>query len=246
MSVDPPRAPQHFYITTPLPCPYLEGRLERKVITELRGPDADRLHQMLSQAGFRRSHSIAYIPACPNCSACVPVRVDLDHFRQGRSLRRIVNRNADLTVMEIPPLATDEQFLLFERYQHSRHADGDMARMDFRDYQAMIEDTTVSSFLIELRNADGVLAGLCLCDRLADGLSAVYSFFDPALERRSLGSLMVLILAEQARVEGLRYVYLGYWIRDCRKMSYKTRFGPLQALGQDRWQRLNSDSETGL
>ena len=249
MTVGYTKLPQHFYITTPLPCPYLEGRLERKVITELRGPGSDHLHDVLSHAGFRRSHSVAYIPACTACDACKPVRVMADAFKMKRSLRKIANHNTDLVMHNAAPVATAEQFGLFSRYQRFRHHSGDMARMDFRDYRAMIEDSSVDTYIQEYRlpapleNAGensgetaGDLVACCLVDRLRDGFSAVYSFFDPELDRRSLGSFMVLRLIHEARIHELPYVYLGYLVEACRKMNYKTRFRPLEILTGQGWQ----------
>ncbi|MFM7609953.1 MAG: arginyl-transferase family protein, partial [Alphaproteobacteria bacterium] len=174
----PPRRPQFFYTTAPLPCPYLPGRTERKIVTELSGTEAEALHERLSRAGFRRSHNIAYAPVCPGCQACVPIRVVSEDFVPDRTQRRILRANADLAVSEMPARATAEQFTLFQRYQKNRHADGDMAAMGYYDYRAMIEDTPISTGLLEFRDAQDRLLGACLTDWLADGLSAVYSFFD--------------------------------------------------------------------
>ena len=188
MSYKPPRRPQFFYTTAPLPCPYVAGRTERKVVTEITGPDADALHDRLSRAGFRRSHNIAYAPVCPSCQACVPIRIPVDAFQPDRTLRRIARANAQTEGYEVPARATAEQFQLFQRYQHDRHGDGDMATMSFYDYRAMVEDTPIDTFIVEFRDPDERMVGTCLVDRLGDGLSAVYSFFAPKLEKRSLGT----------------------------------------------------------
>ncbi|MCA3418917.1 MAG: arginyltransferase, partial [Roseomonas sp.] len=187
----PPRRPQFFYTTAPLPCPYLPGRTERKIVTELSGTEAEALHERLSRAGFRRSHNIAYAPVCPGCQACVPIRVVSEDFTPDRTQRRILRANADLTISEMPARATAEQFTLFQRYQKNRHADGDMAAMGYYDYRAMIEDTPISTGVLEFRDAQDRLLGACLTDWLADGLSAVYSFFDTDEEKRSLGTFAV-------------------------------------------------------
>ena len=230
--------PQHFYRTAALPCPYLAGQTERKLITELAGHDALDFYNALSRAGFRRSHHLAYRPACIRCSACVPVRIPVAAFTGSRSLRRIQKANADLAMRTTEPLATLEHYRLFVRYQRSRHADSDMASMTFGDFRAMIEDSPVTSRVIELRLGRGSVLGACLLDVLDDGLSAVYSFFEPEAARRSLGTQLVLALIEVARQRDLPYVYLGYWIADSRKMAYKARFRPLEALGPSGWQRL--------
>ena len=235
----PPRRPQFFYTTAPLPCPYLPGRTERKIVTELSGTEAEALHERLSRAGFRRSHNIAYAPVCPGCQACVPIRVVSEDFTPDRTQRRILRANADLTVSEMPARATAEQFTLFQRYQKNRHADGDMAAMGYYDYRAMIEDTPISTGILEFRDAQDRLLGACLTDWLADGLSAVYSFFDTDQEKRSLGTFAVLWLIGRARSLGLPYVYLGYWVPESRKMAYKARFRPSEILISGAWHRLN-------
>jgi arginine-tRNA-protein transferase len=245
MKHEPLQRTRFFFVTTPLPCPYFADRLERRVVTELAGRDASRFHDLLSLAGFRRSHGVAYIPACPGCSACVPVRIDVDGFRSTRNWRRLRKVNADLAATWKPPAATDEQFELFSRYQQARHGDGDMTRMDFPDYRALIEDTPIDTSLVEFRDADGVLKAACLTDVLGDGLSAVYSYFDPIpeMEKRSLGTYMILWLIEQARERGLPYVYLGFWIAGCRKMAYKNRFRPLEHLTRDGWRPMHPNRE---
>lgn len=224
-----------FFSTAPLPCPYLPGRMERRVVTELIGRDATELHEQLSLAGFRRSHGIAYAPACAGCDACKTVRVLAPRFTPSRSQRRVRNRNSDLQVDIRDPLATHEQYQLFAAYQNGRHGDGDMSKMDFFDYQGLVEDTSVDTAVIEFRDGAGELVAACLTDRMANGLSAVYSFFDPGLEARSLGSYMILWLIEEAQRCGLDYVYLGFWIADCAKMAYKIRYQPLEVRTEAGW-----------
>ncbi len=238
MSYKPPRRPQFFYTTAPLPCPYVGGRTERKVVTEITGPESDRLHDRLSRAGFRRSHNIAYAPVCPGCNACIPIRVPVADFQPDRSLRRILKANAEVSGFDSPARATAEQFQLFQRYQQARHHDGDMATMSFYDYRAMVEDTPIETFIAEFRDPDNRLLGACLTDRLGDGLSAVYSFFAPELERRSLGTYTILWLIDRARSAGLPYVYLGYWVPESRKMAYKARFRPSEILAGGTWRML--------
>ena len=225
----------HFYRTSSQPCPYLDGFIERKVITELSGPTPQVLYNDLSRAGFRRSHQLAYRPACPACTSCVPVRVAVAGFTPSRSIKRLEAQNADLTVETIEAAGTVEQFRLFTRYQLARHAESDMANMGFGDYRAMIEDSPVSTTLVTLRDLAGRLVGVCLTDDLDDGASAVYSFYDPDQPKRSLGTWLVVALIERARQRGRPYVYLGYWIAGSRKMAYKTRFQPLEALGPQGW-----------
>jgi arginine-tRNA-protein transferase len=229
---------QYFFGTLSQPCPYLPGRIESKVVTELLATDSQAAHDDLVRAGYRRSHTLAYKPACQGCDACVPVRIPVADFLPSRSLRRVWRRNADLGVSETAARATTEQFALFTRYQRWRHADGGMAVMDFDDYRSMVEETPVDTMVVEFRDPDQRLVAASLTDRVADGLSGVYKFFDPDQRRRSAGSYIVLWHVERARALALPYVYLGYWIADCSKMSYKARFRPIEALGPGGWRRL--------
>ncbi|MEI8395474.1 MAG: arginyltransferase [Rhodospirillaceae bacterium] len=240
MSVIPPRQRplQQFFRSGPMPCPYLPGRVERKLFTRLTGDNAAEVNSTLSRAGFRRSHDIVYRPVCPACSACMPVRIPVGLFIPDRTMRRVLNRNADLTVSEVPASATGEQFRLFIAYQRVRHADSDMARMGQFDFTAMVDEGRSDTCLFEARTPDGRLVACMLSDRLADGFSAVYSFFETDDPRRSLGTFLVLKLIEHCRQQGYPHLYLGYWIEGSRKMAYKGRFRPLETLGHDGWTRL--------
>lgn len=242
MKLNPILDARFFFATAPLPCPYLEGRLERRVVTELVGRDAAALHDALTHAGFRRSHAIVYAPACTGCDACVPLRIVARDFCPTRTQKRLWRRNQAFEVREQPPIATAEQFDLFVCYQNRRHADGDMANMDYDDFRALIEDTPVETAVVEVRDGDGILIAAVLADRIEDGLSAVYSFYDPARETDSLGTFMILWLVERARALRLPYVYLGFWIADCRKMSYKSNFTPVEAHGKDGWAPMRMHS----
>jgi len=234
-----------FFVTQPRPCAYLPGRLERNVFMDLDGPDPASAYDGLVGAGFRRSHQVAFRPACPGCRACVPVRVVAAVFAPRRWMRRVLNANRDLLVEECPPHGTAEQYRLFRAYQAARHARGEMATMGFADYRAMVEDSPIESIVVEFREGAGALVAVCLCDRLENGLSAVYSFFDPAVSRRALGNYMVLWLIERARALGLAHVYLGYWIESSDKMAYKARFRPLEALGPDGWRAFDEEPRRG-
>jgi len=231
-------SPGHFYRTASMPCPYLHGRSERKLVTELAVRDGIGFYNELSRGGFRRSHHLAYRPACIGCNACVPVRIVAGDFVPSRSLRRVAVRNADVTVAIAEPKASVEQFRVFTRYQHSRHNDSEMASMTYGDYRAMIEDSPVATCLVELRGPDSRILGICLVDLLDDGLSAVYSFFDPSDHRRSVGSLLILALIEVTLRRQTPYVYLGYWIAESPKMAYKSRFRPLEGLTARGWELI--------
>jgi len=228
-----------FFLTAPSPCPYLPGRRERKVFTALDGVDASALHDVLTNAGFRRSQNIAYRPSCEGCGACVSARVPVDRFEFARRWRKIMARNADLSRSLRPAEASEEQFFLLRRYLRSRHAEGGMADMSFGDYAAMVEETAVHTHIVEYRYTSGPergeLAAAALTDVLGDGLSLVYSFFDPNETKRSLGAYTILDHIQQARAAGFQHVYLGYWIPGSDKMDYKASFQPLELLLAGEW-----------
>jgi leucyl-tRNA---protein transferase len=231
-----------FFLTAPTACPYLPGRRERKVFTSLDGFDANRLNDILTHAGFRRSQNIAYRPACDACDACVSARVVADQFVFSRRWRRIIARNADLARSLRPAEATEEQFWLLRRYLTARHAEGGMADMTMSDYASMVEETAVRTHIVEYRYTAGPdrgeLAAAALVDVLKSGLSLVYSFFDTTEPRRSLGVYTILDHIQQARAAGFRHVYLGYWISGSEKMDYKADFRPLELLVGGEWRRF--------
>jgi leucyl-tRNA---protein transferase len=231
-----------FYITAPQPCPYLPGRLERKLFTHLTRDKPGFLIDNLLKGGFRRSQNIAYMPYCDACSACVPVRILVDEFLPRRSLRRIARDNLDLVATRMPASPSTEQYALFRTYIEARHADGGMAEMSVLDYSLMVEDSVVETFVTEYRlkpdeTGDTPLIGVSLCDRLSDGISMVYSFYDPEMSARSLGTYMILDHVNYARSQGYPFVYLGYWIEGSRKMRYKDRFQPQERLTSKGWVR---------
>ena len=225
-----------FFITEPMPCPYIDGLMERKLFTHMTGDKADEINNNLTHAGFRRSQTIAYRPACDECAACRSVRVRVEDFTASKNLRRIVNRNQDLRVQVQPPQSTREQYELLHCYLDHRHSEGGMADMTPQDYMTMVEETAVSTRMIEYRTPDNQLVACLLRDTMYDGYSMVYSFFDPDLPARSLGSYIILQQIQAAQDNALAYIYLGYLIESCTKMSYKKRFKPLEILGKDGWE----------
>ena len=242
-----------FYLTAPSPCPYLAGKEERKVFTHLVGERAGELNNILTQGGFRRSQSIAYRPACEGCRSCVSVRVIAKEFSATRSMRRIAKRNVDVISDMKIAVPTSEQYAIFRAYLDSRHRDGGMADMTVLDYAMMVEDSHIETRIIEYRRREtpqtsearlGIgrrpddLLAVALTDVLADGLSMVYSFFEPDEAARSLGTLMVLDHITRAQRMGLSYVYLGYWVRGSHKMDYKGRFLPQERLTPEGWARV--------
>ena len=237
-----PRDNPQFYMTAPAPCPYLADRSERKVFTHVVGRRAPELNNLLTHSGFRRSQTIAYRPACDGCRACVSVRVLVDDFAVSRNMRKVLARNADLNGQMVQPKPTSEQYSLFRGYLDSRHSDGGMADMTVLDYAMMVEDSHIDTRLVEYRytggERHGELAAVALTDILGDGLSMVYSFYEPEEEGRSIGTYLILDHIERARTLGLPYVYLGYWVEGSPKMTYKARFTPQERLGQMGWERV--------
>jgi arginine-tRNA-protein transferase len=237
-----------FYLTSPQPCPYLPGKMERKVFANLAVDGAVGLNDSLTRSGFRRSQTIAYRPACKTCGACRSVRIDVAAFQMSRRWRRVLARNADLEREANPARATREQFRLLKRYLDQRHPGGGMTDMEIRDYAGMVDASPVHTAVFEYRNRlngkpgdDGVLQAAALTDVLRDGLSMVYSFYRPELADRSIGSFMVLDHVRLALELGLPYVYLGYWVRGSEKMGYKADFTPLEVFDGESWRPLREE-----
>ena len=231
-----PIAPQ-FYVTAPQPCPYLDGRMERKLFTALQGNGAEPLNNALSQQGFRRSQNVLYRPSCADCSACLSARIDVRKFTASKSQKRALRRNAGLVRRATSPWATEDQYALFRRYLDARHADGGMADMDVFEFAAMIEETPIRTRVIEYADGDDLIA-VCLTDVLEDGVSMVYSFYTPNRPKASLGTWMVLDHIDIARDNGLPYVYLGYWVPGSSKMGYKANFSGLEVYVDRNWQPM--------
>jgi len=251
MTQHPTQSPQ-FFLTAPSPCPYLEGQFERKVFTHLVGDKAPEMNDLLTQGGFRRSQNIAYRPACESCRACVSVRILAQEFDPSRNMRRVIHRNADLVGAMHDAQPSTEQYSLFRSYLDARHRRGGMSDMTVLDYAMMVEDTHVDTKIIEYRRrgpdtfitgkGQGELIAVALTDKMADGLSMVYSYFNPDFDDRSLGTFMILDHIARAKAMGLPHVYLGYWVNGSRKMNYKMRFMPQEHLGPKGWERYDHEA----
>lgn len=242
-----PLAPQ-FYVTAPQACPYLDGRFERKLFTSLQGEHARKLNDALSKQGFRRSQNVLYRPSCAECSACYSARIAVADFTPRKSQRRVMKRNAFLERNATSPWATEAQYSLFRRYLEHRHADGGMADMDVFEFAAMVEETPIKSRVIEYTyhpapTAKSELAAVCLTDVFDDGISMVYSFFEPDLTKNSLGTYIILDHVEIARDAGLPYVYLGYWVPGSPKMDYKANFSGLEIYRQGQWVKIDDPAD---
>ena len=245
-----PRDQAQFYMTSPSPCAYLEGREERKVFTHLVGRRAPDLNDTLTLAGFRRSQTIAYRPACEGCSACISIRIPVDDFKPSRSMRRVMATNRDLIGQVQPNRATSEYYALFRDYLRTRHPEGGMADMSVMDFTLMVEDSHVTTEIVDYRRRGpdsfingrgaGPMLAAALIDVLSDGVSMVYSFYASEEDERSLGTFMILDQIERTRKRGLPYLYLGYFIEESPKMAYKARFLPQERLSIDGWHRVVS------
>lgn len=233
-----------FFVTAPAPCPYVPGRTERKVFAELKGGSAVEMSEALGRIGFRRSQNVVYRPSCDFCQACVSMRVMAPMFAPTASQKKLLRRHADLEVSACEPWATAEQWSLLRRYLAVRHPQGGMAAMDAHDYADMVEQTPVDTVVVEYREPSsdgqpGRLVGCCLTDKQSDGLSMIYSFYEPdSVTRRGLGSFIILDHIIRAGDAGMPYVYLGYWIDDCDRMSYKKSYQPAEALIAGIWKRM--------
>jgi arginine-tRNA-protein transferase len=233
-----------FFITRPSACPYLPDRQERKVFAHLDSASGPGMVDAMTRAGFRRSQNVIYRPACERCDACLSARVPVPGFVATRSQRRAIRANRTVEAQEMPAEATAEQFALLKRYLGARHPGGGMNDMNFGDYVAMVEGAWSRSRIFEYRlpgegRAPGRLIGVALTDLVADGLSMVYSFYDPDIEKRSLGTFVILHHLEETARRGGQFVYLGYWVPGSAKMDYKARFRPLQVLRQEGWVALD-------
>ena len=218
-------------------CPYLKGQTEQRIAVDI--SNDPQCHDGLAAAGFRRVENWVYRPACPQCNACLPWRVDVASFTPSRNMLRIINKNRDLTRNIANPIPSDDHYRLFKTYVTRRHDDGQMAQMDRLDFTSMISNSPIETMLISYQDAKNNLVGAILSDLQSDGLSAVYSFFEPSLTTRSLGTFMVLDLLAIAKDSNLSWLYLGYFVGGSQKMGYKARFRPAEVFKDGEWQAVS-------
>ena len=245
MRHDPSRTPQ-FYVTAPQKCPYIKGKVERKLFTALYGRNSVKLNDDLSLQGFRRSQKVLYRPLCSNCSACLSIRVKVNEFQYSKSQKRVINKNREIERIEKKPEATDEQYQIFKKYLNHRHLNGGMSDMDALEFSSMIEETNVNSQIYEywkiINSEKKELIAVCLTDTNKDGLSMVYSFYDPQYNSRSLGKFMILDHINLTKSQNLNYLYLGYWIRQNSKMGYKSNYFPAEVYYKNEWKEISENN----
>jgi len=233
--------PLRMRMTRANPCAYIEGNVEQRLALDLtESPEA---HDKLAMAGFRRVENWAYKPVCMSCQACMPIRIDCQNFRSGRNLSRIYKSNQDLTRSVSTKQVNQDHYILFQEYLTNRHEDGQMAAMGFQEFTNMIHNSPIETFLVEYRDVTGELIACMMIDVQNDGLSAVYSFFDPLSSSRSLGTFMILDMIALTKELNKRYLYLGFYIAQSRKMAYKARFSPSEVFHHGQWQALSVSSE---
>lgn len=222
------------FATPPHPCGYLPSKVATTVFADPRAANSSDMYTVLSSHGFRRSGDHLYRPQCAECSACVPVRIPVRRFRPSRSQSRVWKRNAELEVVAHDGTFDQSHFDLYADYMHARHRGGSMDNPTPEQYREFLCSNWADTLFFEFRLRSR-LAAVAVCDRLGDGLSAMYTFFDPALASRSLGAYAILWEIEQTRRLGLDWLYLGYWIEASSKMRYKSAYRPQQRLIDGRW-----------
>ena len=234
-----------FFASEPHQCNYLPDKQALTVFADPHVPMSTAIYSRIIEFGFRRSGEYVYIPRCPDCNACISVRIPVQEFRPNRNQRRIMNKNADLNVRPLPPVFNEAHYQLYRTYIHRRHAGGGMDNPTPKDFLKFLASSWSRTVFYEIRRGDQLI-GVSVTDHLQAGLSAVYTYFDPSEEKRSPGGFAILWLIQEARRLGLQWVYLGYYIPGCRKMQYKDQFRPLEAFVHGQWRKFLENQSISL
>jgi arginine-tRNA-protein transferase len=224
-----------FYRTSPELCPYLEGKYETKILTPLTEKNGQYHYNSLIQLGFRRSQTIAYKPMCYNCNACQSIRVIVNDFQLNKTQKRLLSTHKNTKYVISSPRLSDSHYRLYQKYIHNRHEGEEMSKMSFDDVARMLEQTTVDTVIVEYYNQDNALICWVITDIVHSGLSMVYSVYDPTTAKLSLGTYAILSHIQLAKEMSLPYLYLGYWVKGCQKMSYKINFKPYELQIMNQW-----------
>lgn len=225
----------HFYSTPEHECSYLEEQTAKTLFVDPHAEISQHTYSQLSDLGFRRSGKHIYRPHCDHCQACVSIRIPLALFKPSKSQRRVINKNKDITARLVKPAFTQEYYALYSRYVNERHRDGDMYPPSLDQFTSFLIDGQDNSYFIEFRDPSQKLLAVSVIDELDEGLSAIYTFYDPSMSQRSLGTFCILWQLQYCQKHGFNYLYLGYWVKACRKMNYKIAFRPYEFLIDDTW-----------
>lgn len=224
-----------FYVTPSHNCSYLPDQKAKTLFVDPQTQISVDSYSQLSELGFRRSGNHIYRPHCEGCNACQSIRIPVDAFSPSRSQKRILKKNQDLKVIRKAPVMDKAYFSLYQRYIEQRHADGDMYPPSPEQFHQFLVEGALNSWFYEFRDPQERLLAVAVTDHLNDDLSALYTFYAPEEESRSLGTFAILTQIQEARLRGMKYLYLGYWVKACRKMRYKTAFRPLEMLIDGHW-----------
>ena len=232
----------NFHRSLPRQCPYIPGKKEYLLFTDLTKFVRKKTLEKLVSRGFRRNENIFYKPNCKNCKACMSTRIKVNNFLFSKNFKRILKKNLDLKLKITKPKSNQEYYKLFKKYLKKRHSEGDMANMSYLDFRTMLEISPVETKILHIYKNNKFFGGI-LYDIYENSFSANYSFYNPKFKNRSLGTFLILKLIEEAKKQKMKYLYLGYYIKECKKMSYKINFKPIEILKNKKWETFEKEKK---